>query len=154
MTAAGRFLRIHVFGLDPRRHRHFRAGTLRRGRFAFVHHGRPLPHFGVHLVVLDPDGERQFRGRNLAAAFQHDFGNGHNFFLPTVRIGEKCQLVRAMGLEVTCALAFIDEHARLDLRHVRGELADEQDDDADVGQVNADLRPAPLETAQCARRRD
>src|SRR5258708_17233373 len=84
--------------------------------------------------------------RDFAALDEHRLRNGNDLVLVTPEIGDEGQFMSTMAFEVIVRLALEESHPRFHLEHVRAQLTDEQDNDADVREVNADLRHAPLET--------
>ena len=129
---------LHVFRLLEIEVRRDAVGGERR---AVLHHRRAEIHVGIFPGRLYEDGERQAVNFQFVPGVQQPAGDGRAGVA-----GNKIQLERAVAVGIIPRLALGKMHLHFAGEHVGRELADEQDDDAGVRELDADFFWRQLKT--------
>ena len=112
---------------------------------------RDVHQHGVGPVLTDFQGEREARVADFALCSEEGFRDGDDFVVVRERLVDEGEFVDVEILGVVPRLAFLEAHGAFGGKHVGAELAEEQEDDAEVRHENAGAPPGPVEAREVRR---
>ena len=118
----------------------------------FRDEGAEVGEEGVGPILFDLHREGQLRVFELTLSLHERLRDGDHFILVGQGFVDEDQLVGVEVLGVILRLALFQPHRALGGKDVRAELAQQQQDDAEVGHENAGLAPGPLEAGEVGHR--